>query len=102
PDYMHRNSHTYPARRTSDLMVRRWRAIHECDHFGVTRIKGVSDVHIETDRVRYRTSQRQERSLPADHVILAAGAEGDLTLAKQLDRKSTRLNSSHVKISYAV
>ena len=66
-------------------MVRRWRAIHECDRFGVTRLKGISDIHIETDRVRYRTSRGQERSLPADHVILAAGAEGDLTLAKQLE-----------------
>src|SRR5207253_8599450 len=28
--------------------------------------------------------------------------EDDLTLASQIDRKSTRLNSSHVAISYAV
>ena len=66
-------------------MVRRWRALHECDRFGVTRIANISDFSIEAEQVRYRTSQGQLRALPADHVILAAGATGDLALARVLE-----------------
>src|SRR5690606_40001604 len=39
--------------------------------------------------------------LQADLVVMAAGIRPNIDLAKA-DRKSTRLNSSHVKISYAV
>jgi len=66
-------------------MVRRWRALHECDKFGVTRIAHVSDFSIDQDAVRYRTGQGQLRSLPADQVILAAGATGDLSVARDLE-----------------
>lgn len=65
-------------------LVRRWRALYECDHLKVTRIAHISDLSIEQDCVRYRTKTGQLRALPADHVILAAGAEGDLVLADQL------------------
>jgi 2,4-dienoyl-CoA reductase (NADPH2) len=65
-------------------LVRRWRALYECDRFNVTRIAHVSDFSIEADCIRYRTGSGQLRALPADHVILAAGASGDLQLAKQL------------------
>src|SRR5690606_41089076 len=39
--------------------------------------------------------------LPRTH-LRKPGHESDLDLKPQLDRKSTRLNSSHVKSSYAV
>src|SRR5689334_23799277 len=38
----------------------------------------------------------------ADHFVLRAGGAGAADRADQLDRKSTRLNSSHSSISYAV
>ena len=66
-------------------MVRRWRALYECDKFGVTRIAHVSDFSIDQDAVRYRTGNGQLRSLPADQVILAAGATGDLSVARELE-----------------
>src|SRR5690606_14036442 len=42
-----------------------------------------------------RLGRRQERRRPAQHAALGGGVP-------DADRKSTRLNSSHVKISYAV
>src|SRR5690606_41912156 len=49
--------------------------------------------------------ERREEALPT-HEDSAAGRDGPRVLghhrATSLDRKSTRLNSSHVKISYAV
>jgi 2,4-dienoyl-CoA reductase (NADPH2) len=66
-------------------LVRRWRALYECDQLKVKRINHVSDFSIEPDCVRYRTATGQLRALPADHVILAAGATGDLQLAQQLE-----------------
>ncbi|HQR03071.1 MAG: FAD-dependent oxidoreductase [Proteobacteria bacterium] len=65
-------------------LVRRARALHECDHLGVARIPNVSEVSILPAGVRYRTQGGQLRTLNADHVILAAGAEGDMTLANRL------------------
>lgn len=66
-------------------LVRRWRALYECDKLGVKRIPHVRDVAIDATAVRYTNQYGQVRSLPADHVILAAGATGDLTLATQLE-----------------
>lgn len=66
-------------------LVRRWRALYECDQLRVVRIANVSDFNIEPDCVRYRTETGQLRALPADHVVLAAGATGDLELAHRLE-----------------
>src|SRR3712207_7291085 len=38
----------------------------------------------------------------ADIMVLTLGADGKVTEAHAKDRKSTRLNSSHANISYAV
>src|SRR5690606_12485388 len=43
-------------------------------------------------------AQLEQLRMQADR----AQREGDLTAASKIDRKSTRLNSSHVKITYAV
>src|SRR5690606_40681968 len=48
----------------------------------------------------WRTSALQDRSDRAGHVVQVAGVQR--RQADAADRKSTRLNSSHVKISYAV
>src|SRR5690606_41326692 len=47
--------------------------------------------------------QRQDHHGPEAIVSLGGGSvEEGVSLAQRIDRKSTRLNSSHVKISYAV
>src|SRR5690606_41939056 len=49
-----------------------------------------------------RQHRPEEDLLPRAHGLRARGAEGDeLVQGVTQDRKSTRLNSSHVKISYA-
>src|SRR5690349_23770567 len=71
--------HSFPTRRSSDLLrARLAHHLHDAAHVAV----GEPLVALEED-------------LP----VLHADAEG---LLEHLDRKSTRLNSSHVEISYAV
>src|SRR5690606_39534027 len=80
---------SFPTRRSSDLLGRRWCAGqcldgHRRQREDIGRERGGTSGH----QLRCSVSGGQLLSLP--HPV---GAE---------DRKSTRLNSSHVKISYAV
>src|SRR2546429_1614872 len=45
---------------------------------------------------------RVVKTLPAVDAVIVGGGWAGLLMAKELDRKSTRLNSSHGYISYAV
>src|SRR5690606_42062663 len=88
-----RDLHSFPPRRSSDLPVPRisgWvsRAIRSRRSRFVEDARGLSD------------ASRFARGLRPDGDREIAGEE-DVSLDPQ-DRKSTRLNSSHVKISYAV
>src|SRR5690606_40804834 len=86
--------HSFPTRRSSDLVFRQAAQ-------GLARVQGKSrsgDLGAgnqtaryarTTDRIRYGDSRGATRGGIARH-------------QSALDRKSTRLNSSHVKISYAV
>src|SRR5690242_21164644 len=51
------------------------------------------------DVVGHVEHRAERRRVTAGHVLLDPGVEGR---AVELDRKSTRLNSSHMSISYAV
>src|SRR5207253_10338577 len=72
----HRDLHSFPTRRSSDLLP----------------ALGFSDENLQ----RYRDCIRQPYGM-----ILHCGPTGS-GKSMTLDRKSTRLNSSHVAISYAV
>src|SRR5699024_12268011 len=52
--------------------------------------------------IRQATGPDEERGVRIHAVLRAGGQALHLPLAHQRDRKSTRLNSSHVSISYAV
>src|SRR5437870_11420317 len=81
PGY-HRDRHSFPTRRSSDL---------ECADLGQHLGLLVADeVALEARRLR-------ELGRALQLAPVAAGARSELQ-----DRKSTRLNSSHVAISYAV
>src|SRR5207302_2891098 len=86
----HRYLHSFPTRRSSDL--RRWRAApdqhHQCQHGRSDR--GAGGPPTPAQRARLATTGR------------TAGGSGGWNRPAFGDRKSTRLNSSHVKISYAV
>src|SRR5690606_41773984 len=91
----HRNLHSFPTRRSSDLNVK-WNIF---DRIGITS----GSKHGSIQRHVLALSSMLEK-----HVVGGAAVAIDRgsLLAKNLldlrDRKSTRLNSSHVKISYAV
>src|SRR5439155_22349382 len=87
--------YSFPTRRSSDLGSR------HADELGVLRI-GVVDKDGRLGHLRWSSSAEKSisrRSSPRDRYhskgICPSGSTGG-------DRKSTRLNSSHVAISYAV
>src|SRR5690606_41483478 len=75
---------SFPTRRSSDLSRSRWSSHPEGSLRGLEAVLGVGGLHL----------------LPGDpQEVEDRVEEGDVHRG---DRKSTRLNSSHVKISYAV
>src|SRR5690606_41670213 len=75
---VHRDLHSFPTRRSSDLVA----------------------AGADLPEARGHHHPRLHRRALGPALLPAAQARRDR--ARQLDRKSTRLNSSHVKISYAV
>src|SRR5688500_9386434 len=96
----HPHLHSFPTRRSSDLVVfsaqhadiRRAKRLHE-QHQHVRAVRRL-DSHVEYffSGEAFRALQQRE----------AAGEPGEAFAAGLEDRKSTRLNSSHLVISYAV
>src|SRR5690606_40789121 len=86
---VHRDLHSFPTRRSSDLGGRRAaRGARGAPCRGRARGRGRSRPEGRPPPLR-----RRGRSLPRRRAQVRTAAQ---------DRKSTRLNSSHVKISYAV
>ena len=65
-------------------LVRRMRILSELAEHGVTLIGGASGIAIAKDAVRFTDKDGQAQSVPADTVVVARGASGDLTLAESL------------------
>src|SRR5690606_40680517 len=86
--------HSFPTRRSSDLDLARQVALRH-------RGGDLGDVaHLAGQVGRHRV-HRVGEVLPGPGHARHHGLAAELALGAQ-DRKSTRLNSSHVKISYAV
>src|SRR5690606_41069297 len=86
-----RDLHAFPTRRSSDLTMWKSAAIRlrtPLEEGTEVFALGTPSVWEERTALRFNVTQ-----------VLATSAVGS---AAQIDRKSTRLNSSHVKISYAV
>jgi 2,4-dienoyl-CoA reductase-like NADH-dependent reductase (Old Yellow Enzyme family)/siroheme synthase (precorrin-2 oxidase/ferrochelatase) len=66
------------------LLVRRMRLIAELREHGVALHPGARDIAIAADAVRFLDGAGMAHAVPADHVIVAAGARGDSTLADAL------------------
>src|SRR5207249_11498982 len=90
----HRPLHSFPTRRSSDLCAQA--------QIDPRELVGLSGRRwILANRLQY--GPRVDRSLPTNGYIFEPGLDGALLRAiVDGDRKSTRLNSSHVSISYAV
>ncbi len=65
-------------------LVRRMRLIAELAEHGLGLYAGVSDIVIGADAVTFIDSTGAPRSVRADNVIVARGAQGDLSLAEAL------------------
>lgn len=65
-------------------IVRRWRMLAELRQAGVTLLTGARECSIGEGVVSYVNWRNQTRTVACDHVIIARGATGDLTLAEQL------------------
>src|SRR5207249_6657843 len=93
----HRPLHSFPTRRSSDLAVTAAVALG----VGQAEPAQVGQLAPEVRRVAafilLQTPDEGGRAVVAEEI-----ARLGLDLALDLDRKSTRLNSSHVSISYAV
>src|SRR5690242_21517734 len=74
----HRDLHSFPTRRSSDL------------------------AELLHDRVREIAGRALDLVVPLRKGLRGSVAEEVLLVAARVDRKSTRLNSSHMSISYAV
>ncbi|MBY2929860.1 FAD-binding protein [Sphingomonadales bacterium 56] len=68
-------------------IVRRMRLLGELKEHGVDLHAGASAIRIERDAIRFMDKDGAEQSAAADHVIVAKGATGDLTLANQLEEQ---------------
>lgn len=66
-------------------LVRRMRILAELAEHGVALHGGASDIAITASAVTFTASDGTAHSIAADHVIVAKGASGDLTLAHGLE-----------------
>src|SRR5699024_11996339 len=69
------------------------------------QIKMGNDVFVDTNSAIYKDTETYQKQFGGDNAFLLLTADNkndSLVNHKTLDRKSTRLNSSHVSISYAV
>src|SRR5690606_41185755 len=87
----HRYLHSFPTRRSSDLLVPA-PALRLCAV--LPALGGLGEGEDGVDLLG--------RGAVRDHPAHHGGPDHRVPGARVLDRKSTRLNSSHVKISYAV
>jgi NADPH-dependent 2,4-dienoyl-CoA reductase/sulfur reductase-like enzyme len=65
-------------------VVRRMRLLAELAEHGLALFAGATDIRIERDRVLFTDGDGGQQAVNADHVIVAKGASGDLSLAEQL------------------
>src|SRR5260221_704296 len=98
----HRDLHSFPTRRSSDLHDRRFRVM-AIDHGavaldGIDHMRGGMQAFVRDRRVECREIDRPHRLCPKHEWIIAHAVTIDLRFHRELDRKSTRLNSSHTEI----
>jgi NADPH-dependent 2,4-dienoyl-CoA reductase/sulfur reductase-like enzyme len=74
-------------------IVRRWRVLDELRSSGVELLPGATEIRIGDHEVTCRDGGGQLRALAVDHVVVAKGARGDLTLADELRTAGLRVHT---------
>src|SRR5204863_8933745 len=97
-----RDPHSFPTRRSSDLWHRKaiwcWRS-----SIAAARVMGASsNLHRGEDGQPTKAGMPSQGRITCDRSATPVGRSGSSEAVTAGDRKSTRLNSSHVEISYAV
>lgn len=80
-----------PALGAELAIVRRARVLHMLREHGVVIHRGAQVTEIAADRVFY-TLKGEQRELPCKQVIIAMGAEGDVSLGEQLAGSGTQIH----------
>src|SRR5690606_41440472 len=90
--------HSFPTRRSSDLLEKL------AAHFKALGYEECGEYHFEAKKLYAKHYEHPDRSLPKVFIseLLLDKCSDYLRETITADRKSTRLNSSHVKSSYAV
>src|SRR5207253_11203660 len=101
PPHSPRHLHSFPTRRSSDLGLRGGN--HEVNVLGIQNLVTGGDVIVAIDGIPVHRADDVVRVVssslnPNDVAVFTIVRDGH----SKKDRKSTRLNSSHVAISYAV
>ena len=65
-------------------LVRRMRLLAELAEHGVAMQMGAQGISVEADSVCFTDAEGKVQRVPADHVIVAKGAEGDVSLGEAL------------------
>lgn len=65
-------------------LVRRMRLLAELAEHGVSMHMGAQDISVAADAVCFTDADGKVQRVPADHVIVAKGAEGDVSLGEAL------------------
>src|SRR5690606_41596717 len=102
PSASRRRLRPFPPRRSSDLFTAARLAERRDVHveFGVSAYGGTRATVLLPDRILENPEPEQDQ--PEPEPVPAMPRQREHGWSGQVDRKSTRLNSSHVKISYAV
>src|SRR5690606_41300031 len=95
-DVVHRDLHSFPTRRSSDLSVSIL-LLQDDGHLELAAARGLPDYRIAEEIVQGLAYERLVGPLEGVRYRVITDTRED-----EADRKSTRLNSSHVKSSYAV
>src|SRR5207249_11747314 len=93
----HRDLHSFPTRRSSDLKV--CRALLPCH---IANKRACPKFQVSSLGLARRETRNQKRETGSSKQLEMNGQILFGIFPDGLDRKSTRLNSSHVSISYAV
>src|SRR5690606_41275469 len=93
--------HSFPTRRSSDLVERLASESEPLDVVTLAEfLERAGDIE-DAGGLTY-LAELAEKTPGAANIRAYAEIVRERSILRQLDRKSTRLNSSHVKISYAV
>src|SRR5690606_40821452 len=99
---LHRHPHSFPPRRASDLGGTKRNVALSKAGLRVQPLKTSSERWPRVSTTSMRTSAWPRKPSRALLKLACSESRGDSSSQDRPDRKSTRLNSSHVKISYAV